>query len=80
MSSELVRQERPIDRVAVAIAIDSARSLLRGRPTLAQLEKAAGRLTCLEDFLELDHPRWPERARLQKTRRALEQHGAEAAR
>lgn len=72
MSSELVRQERPIDRVAVTIAIDSARSLLRARPTLAQLEKAAGHLTCLADFLELDHPRWPERARLQKTRRALE--------
>lgn len=44
-----------------------------------QLEKAAGSLTCLKDFLELDHPRWPERARLQKTRRALEAR-AEAAR
>lgn len=59
-------------RVRLAIAIDSAKALVRAKPSAEQREKATRRLTELEDWLELAHPRWPERGRLRQVRRRLE--------
>ena len=52
--------------------LDHSKSLLRGKPSRAQLEKAARQATEWEDVLEYEAPRSPYRAKLRDVRRKLE--------
>ncbi len=52
--------------------LDRSKSLLRGKPSRTQLEKAARQMTGWEDLLEYESPRSPYRAKLREVRRKLE--------
>ena len=64
-------RQPPWETLDVSGVLVRARALLKGKPTAEEADKWARRLTRLEDWLELDHPR-DDRTALRDVRRQLE--------